>query len=129
MVGIRRPWALWLSVSAVVMGGPLLGACGDDDGQEGEPSTTVDANGDGPVQIDIVGIVDGFEPATASVTAGTEVVWTNTNGLSHTTTADEQWGSGTLGSCDTFSFTPTEPGKCAYCSIHPSMTGELVVEQ
>ena len=97
---------------------------GDDDAGDGE---TGDAD---QVGVTIVGVAEGFAPPSVSVAAGTEVTWTNVDALVHTSTADDgTWDSGNLGISESFSFVASEPGTYPYfCSIHPSMVGELVVE-
>jgi plastocyanin len=112
----------------------LLGAgCGDPDEDLTSPETP--DTGLPPVELDearieIVGVEDGFEPAELTVSVEAEVRWVNTDGAAHTASADGgQWDSGTIGSGDTFSYTPVEPGRFAYfCTIHPQMTGTLIVE-
>lgn len=76
-----------------------------------------------------VNIIDlAFEPATITVSMGTEVVWTNTGQLPHTVTADDI-GSDVLNSGQEFRHTFTEAGTVDYfCAIHPGMTGRVVVE-
>jgi plastocyanin len=74
-----------------------------------------------------------FLPPSLSVEAGTEVTWVNEDTVDHTVT------SGTRGSASgefdepldkeaTVVLPFAEPGTFAYfCSIHPSMTGEILV--
>jgi len=127
----------------VLLSPAMLAACGDDDDDDDaaddgaveaveavEPLPTDADGGSGSAAIDIVSVPDGFGPSTITVDVGTEVVWTNTDGASHTSTADGgAWDSGSLGQDESFSFTPSEAGTFAYfCAIHPSMTGELIVE-
>ena len=113
-----------------------LAACGSDD-DSAEPtvsdagSGTAAPGGDiAPVQVAIVGVADGFAPGSVTVPAGTEVVWTNIDGIPHTSTArDGLWDSGNMEVNGTFGFTATEPGSYSYfCSIHPSMVGDIIVE-
>lgn len=121
----------------------VLAGCGDDDAdttsattEAAAPATDDTAGDDGDaaeqdeVTIDIVSITEAFDPATVTVAAGTDVTWTNTDGIAHTTTAEDgTWDSGTMAPDDEFTFTAEEPGTYAYiCTIHPSMMGELVVE-
>lgn len=82
------------------------------------------------VMVDIVSIDEAFQPSSATVAAGGEVTWANTDDIAHTTTADDgTWDSGNMDPGAEFTFAPEEPGTYAYfCSIHPSMTGELIVE-
>ncbi len=127
----------WRSAAlAVPLMAVLLTGCGDDDdSSSAAPDDTSSETGGADATaedatIDIVSIADGFDPATISVAAGSEVTWTNTDDTRHTSTAEDgTWDSGNLDGGGEFSFTVMEPGTYAYaCSIHPAMTGELVVE-
>jgi len=71
-----------------------------------------------------------FSPATLTVKAGTQVTWTNHDDMPHTVTSEDQtFKSKALDTDEKFSFTPSKPGTYTYyCSIHPKMTGKLVVE-
>ena len=71
-----------------------------------------------------------FTPQTVSVKAATEVRWRNGDDVPHTVVAsDSAFKSKALDTDDQFSFTPTKPGTYSYfCSIHPKMTAQLVVE-
>lgn len=71
-----------------------------------------------------------FAPATARVAAGTEVVWHNDDPAEHTvTSAEEHFGSDTLGSGESFSHRFDQPGVYEYrCAIHPEMKGKVKVE-
>jgi len=80
---------------------------------------------------DAVTIVDfNFDPSPITVAAGTEVTWTNEDDATHTVTAeDDSFDSDDLEKGATYAETFDEAGTFAYvCSIHPSMSGELVVE-
>jgi plastocyanin len=123
----------------------LAGACGDDDDDaavddapsddaaevepEDESGGEDDSAGDASVTIQDF----AFDPASIEVDAGTTVSWTNEDGVTHTVTSgadsasdgtfDETADSGSGVEID-FS----DPGTYPYfCSIHPSMTGEVVV--
>jgi plastocyanin len=71
-----------------------------------------------------------FAPQTITVAAGATVTWTNGDDLPHTVTAvDKTFKSKPLDTGDTVSFTFAKPGEYAYfCSIHPMMTGKVVVK-
>ena len=71
-----------------------------------------------------------FQPQTLTVKAGTMITWTNRDDIPHTvTSSDALFKSKTLDTDDKFTFTPTKPGTYSYfCSIHPKMTGKVVVE-
>lgn len=72
-----------------------------------------------------------FTPRTLTVTAGTEVTWVNRDDVPHTIVNVEQKfpGSPVLDTDRTYSVRLTKPGTYRYfCSIHPTMTGTIVVE-
>src|SRR3984957_17325747 len=71
-----------------------------------------------------------FSPAALTVKAGTQITWTNGDDIPHTVVGDGQaFKSKVLGSGEKFPFTAAKPGTYSYsCSIHPNMTGKLVVE-
>jgi len=71
-----------------------------------------------------------FTPATVTVKRGTQITWQNRDDIPHTVVSNDYvFRSKTLDTDDKFSFTPTKPGTYAYfCSIHPKMTGKIVVE-
>ena len=71
-----------------------------------------------------------FEPQTLTVKAGTTITWTNRDDIPHTVVStDFVFKSKALDTDDSFKFTPTKPGTYSYfCSIHPKMTGRVVVQ-
>jgi plastocyanin len=71
-----------------------------------------------------------FGPATLTVAAGTTVTWTNRDDIPHTVVSDDKvFKSKVLDTDEKFSFTFAKPGTYGYfCSIHPKMTGKVVVE-
>ena len=71
-----------------------------------------------------------FVPPRLTVKAGTTVTWRNEDDIPHTvTSASQRFKSNALDTDDSFSFTFTEPGTYEYfCSLHPRMTGTIVVE-
>ena len=71
-----------------------------------------------------------FDPPRLTVKAGTAITWTNADDVPHTVVATgKAFRSKTLDTDDKFSFTFTTPGSFAYfCSLHPHMTGTVVVE-
>src|SRR5207253_9894245 len=56
--------------------------------------------------------------------------WTNQDTTTHTSTSDSAvWDSGNIATNGSFSFAFDTPGAYPYhCSIHPSMTGTIVVQ-
>jgi plastocyanin len=71
-----------------------------------------------------------FYPQRITVKAGTTVTWTNDDDDSHTVASSSKlFKSKALDTGDKFSFTFTTPGTYDYiCSVHPYMTGAVVVE-
>jgi amicyanin len=71
-----------------------------------------------------------FNPQRVTVKAGTTVTWTNKDDIPHAIAAtDKLFKSKVLDTDNSYSFTFTTPGSYAYfCSLHPHMTGTVVVE-
>ena len=71
-----------------------------------------------------------FKDPIVTVKPGTTVTWTNGDDIPHTVVAkDGSFKSRVLDSGDRFSFTFAKPGQFGYyCSIHPHMTGTVVVK-
>jgi len=82
------------------------------------------------IDVDIVNFA--FNPDTVTISVGDTVRWTNNDGaISYTATSTTGvFDSGTLGNGQQFSFTFTQAGIYPYhCSIHPSMTGTITVDE
>jgi plastocyanin len=72
-----------------------------------------------------------FGPTTLTVAPGTTVTWTNRDDIPHTVVSDDKttFKSKALDTGDQFSYTFAKPGKYSYfCSVHPKMTAEVVVQ-
>ena len=71
-----------------------------------------------------------FKNAVVTVKPGTTVTWTNGDEIPHTVVSkDGLFKSKVLDTGDKFSFTFTKPGQFGYyCSIHPHMTGTVLVK-
>jgi plastocyanin len=71
-----------------------------------------------------------FVPQRITVKAGTTVTWINKDDAPHTiASSNKLFKSKALDTGGKFSFTFTTPGTYAYfCSVHPHMTGTVVVE-
>ena len=84
----------------------------------------------GPPTVDVKIDNFSFTPATLTVKAGTQITWTNGDDIPHTVVSDSQaFKSKVLDTDEKFTFTPSKPGTYSYfCSIHPKMTGKVVVE-
>ena len=91
----------------------------------GYPATSAQA-ADTQVKIDNF----TFAPQRINVKAGTTVTWTNDDDIPHAVASSSKlFKSKALDTEDKFSFTFTTPGSFEYfCSLHPHMTGAVVVE-
>ena len=72
-----------------------------------------------------------FSPEVITVAPGTTVRWTNRDDIPHTVVSDDRttFKSKVLDTDEQFSYTFTKPGTYSYfCSIHPHMTGKVVVQ-
>ena len=91
-------------------------------GTGGNPGTVQGAN-----EVFIQGMA--FSPSTITVAAGTTVTWTNKDAVTHNVTSNPAlFSSGGMGNGATYSFTFANTGTFNYsCTIHPSMTGTVIV--
>ena len=89
--------------------------------------------------VSIVGIKSdkSFNPNPININAGDSVTWTNSDNDIHTVTSGsdegpsigQEFDSGTLGEGQSFTHKFENPGTYEYfCSIHPSMVGEVIVK-
>ena len=71
-----------------------------------------------------------FKDPIITVRPGSTVTWTNADDIPHTVVSkDGLFRSKVLDSGDKFSFTFAKPGQFGYfCSIHPHMTGTVIVK-
>jgi plastocyanin len=70
-----------------------------------------------------------FGPQKLTVKAGTMVTWTNRDDIPHTVALPGTFKSKVMDTDESYSFTFATPGNYAYfCSLHPHMTGTIVVE-
>jgi plastocyanin len=72
-----------------------------------------------------------FGPKELTVPVGTTVKWTNRDDIPHTVveTGSRVFRSKALDTDDTFSYTFANAGTFTYfCSLHPQMTGKIIVK-
>ena len=71
-----------------------------------------------------------FGPERLTIKAGTTVTWTNRDDIPHTVASkDRLFKSKVMDTDESYSFTFSTPGEYTYfCSLHPHMTGTIVVE-
>ena len=95
----------------------------------GSPNVT--ANAQPPAAIAEVKIDNfSFGPATITVPVGATVTWTNRDDIPHTVVStDGVFKSKVRDTDETFSYTFAKAGTYPYyCSVHPKMTGQVVVQ-
>lgn len=71
-----------------------------------------------------------FKAPVTTVKVGTIVTWTNADDIPHTVVSNDGiFKSKVLDTNDHFTFTFAKPGQFGYfCSLHPHMTGTIVVK-
>ena len=71
-----------------------------------------------------------FQPMTIEITRGTTVTWVNKDDIPHVVASTTgKFKSRAIDTDGTFTFTFSEPGTYEYyCSVHPKMTGKIVVK-
>jgi plastocyanin len=95
----------------------------------GSPSVTAadqPVGGNAEVKIDNF----SFGPQTVTVPVGATVIWTNNDDIPHTVVStDGVFKSKVRDTDEKFSYTFTKAGTYSYyCSVHPKMTGKVVVQ-
>ena len=128
------PWKCFLSVlSLVAVASLLLVSCsaGQATPLPAGTSTPQSPAGAQPVSSTAAVTIKGFafDPASITVKVGTAVTWTNKDSAPHTITGDKgDWDSGRIAQGGTYTRTFDQAGTYAYkCTIHPTMTGAVVV--
>ena len=114
----------------------FLAGCGSSYSSPSSPSTPATpapSSGSADVSITISGIEGNmsFSPDAASVKVGQTVAWTNADSIAHAIAGDDGVSTSVIGPGTTSAPVKiTAAGTLNYhCSIHPSMTGTLVVSQ
>jgi plastocyanin len=86
---------------------------------------------DAPPRVDIRIDNFSFVPPTVTIAAGTQVRWVNHDDIPHTVVSeDKRFKSKVMDTDEEFTYNFSQPGTYSYfCSIHPKMTGKVIVEQ
>ena len=118
----RRVWILGLAAPAFALAALSVGG--------GTRSFTARAEQAQAASAEVKVDNFSFGPATLTVPSGTTVTWTNRDDIPHTVVSDDKvFKSKVLDTDEKFSYTFTKPGTYGYfCSIHPKMTGKVVVQ-
>jgi plastocyanin len=94
-------------------------------------SSSLKAN-DQPSAANVAVKIDNFVfgPQAITVPVGTTVTWTNSDDIPHTAVStDGVFKSKVMDTDEKFSYTFTKAGTYPYyCSVHPKMTGQIVVK-
>lgn len=114
ILAVSAMLVLVLGLSAAAAGGRSLAGSSED--QKDAQRVTIDNF--------------SFTPATLTVPAGTKVTWINRDDVPHNViSVDKKFASPVLDTDEEFSYSFTNPGTYEYyCSIHPKMTGKIVVQ-
>jgi plastocyanin len=122
---VKNIWRTVTSTTFLALGlGSLLGASGI--GSQALRASTPEKVSGVEVRIDNF----TFAPKALQVSVGTTVRWVNRDDIPHTVVSDTKvFKSKVLDTDETFSFAFTKAGRYPYfCSLHPKMTGEVVVQ-
>jgi plastocyanin len=94
----------------------------------GSPTVTANDQPSASAEVKIDNFV--FGPQTITVPVGATVTWTNKDDIPHTSVSTEGvFKSKVLDTDEKFSYTFTKAGTYSYyCTIHPKMTGKVVVQ-
>jgi len=96
----------------------------------GHSSAAVRGTDDKPAKVAVTIDNFSFGPNAITVAQGATVEWTNKDDVPHNIISnDKLFGSPVLDSGQKFEFTFKKAGTFSYyCSIHPKMTGKVVVQ-
>jgi plastocyanin len=117
----KNVWVAGLATAVVITTMLLLA---------GTPNVTANAQQAAPTTVTVKIDNFSFGSGTLTVPVGTTVTWTNRDDIPHTVVSTEgAFKSKVLDTDEKFSFTFSKPGTFPYfCSIHPKMTGKVVVQ-
>jgi plastocyanin len=120
---------MWRSVSIAGLAAALvLGIGALRTGQKGLVASAQEKASTTEVKIDNF----SFGPAALTVPVGTTLTWTNRDDIPHTIVSTDDpkaFKSKVLDTDEKFSFTFSRAGTYPYfCSIHPKMTGKVIVQ-
>jgi len=118
---MKRRVSVAVFIAVAVLGVAILGAKNSAVAAQQKPQSA-------EVKIDNF----SFGPATLTVSAGSTVTWTNRDDIPHTVVSSDDpkvFRSKVLDTDEKFSFKFDKAGTYSYfCSVHPKMTGKVVVQ-
>ncbi len=106
----------------------IMAGCSKSDNNTNSNNGGNNGGSKGGKQVAIVNYT--FSPASLTIAVGDTVVWTNNDNVVHTVTSTTGvFNSGSLGNNATFSYIFKSAGTFDYyCTIHPYMTGKVIVQ-
>lgn len=123
-------------VSGLAVGGLVLTSCGEDLllPPQSQPGLQIDCNRDVSIVVNASTLGDqSYQPNPITIARGATVTWINNDTVAHTVTAtpdDTLFNSGTIQPGESFTHTFDTVGSFDYlCTIHPSMTGTVIVSE
>ena len=119
---MRRSVSVAVCTALAILALGVLGAAANNPGVAAQPPDSPE------VKIDNF----SFTPATLTIAVGSTVTWTNRDDIPHTVVSVDDpkaFKSKVFDTDEKFSFKFDKAGTYSYfCSIHPKMTGKVVVE-
>jgi plastocyanin len=108
--------AMPVIIAMLLLAGPANGMANNDQASAGNAEVKIDNF--------------SFGPQTLTVSVGTIVTWTNRDDIPHTVVStDGVFKSKVRDTDEKFTYTFSKAGEYPYyCSIHPKMTGKVVVQ-
>lgn len=118
--------------AAPLLAAVLLTACGgDDNAADTATSSPTVPSGQGGPGVTVAAQDFAFQPQSITIAKGEEVTWRNDGGVAHTVSGKgmtDSPNSGDIAPGTAFTWRAQKVGTMRYvCTIHPQMTGEVVV--
>jgi plastocyanin len=106
------------------------GSTGSADATTPSDGTTAVTGQSGGVEVQVIMTNRSYDPRTITIAVGDTVTWLNQDAPRHDVVADNgEFNSPLFDKGQSFSFTFTTAGTYPYhCTIHPGMTGTVVVQ-
>ena len=119
---------LYSVAACLALGGALVAGCGSSSSSSKSNSASTPAATSAAVPVTMLNIQ--FNPKSVTAKVGQTVKWTNQDSVDHnvTATSGETFKSKNFGKGGTYVYKLDKAGTIQYvCTIHPGMTGTIVV--
>ena len=134
--GARRAAVVATATLVLLTLGLLVAACGGGSSDTtattapGSGSTATTASATGGSEVQVIMTNRSYDPETLTIKVGDTVTWVNEDAPQHDVVADNgEFKSDLFDKGQSFSFTFGKAGTYPYhCSIHPGMTGTVIVQ-